>query len=68
MLQQMIVLSAASRTTSYSTSFQPLSDFSIRTWGERASDLADRSRSSSSLLAKPEPRPPSEKAERRIIG
>ena len=60
--------SAASRTTSYSTSFHPLRDFSIRTCGESDSDLAAKFRSSSSSWAKPEPRPPSEKAERRMMG
>lgn len=68
MLQQMMTLSAASRTTSYSSSFHPFKDFSMRTWGERERDLAERSRSSSSFSANPEPSPPSEKAERRMTG
>ena len=33
MLQTVMQLSAASRTTSYSTSFQPLRDFSTSSWG-----------------------------------
>ena len=68
MLQQMMTLSAASLTTSYSSSFQPLRLFSIRTCGLSERLLADRSRSSSSFSAKPDPRPPSENAERRMTG
>ena len=68
MLQQMMTLSAASRTTSYSSSFHPLSDFSIKTCGLRLKLLALRSRSSSSFSAKPDPSPPSENADRRMTG
>jgi hypothetical protein len=60
--------SAPSRTTSYSTSFQPFMLRSTRTWGERLRPRAARSRSSSSLFAKPEPRPPRVNAERMITG
>lgn len=68
MLQQMMTLSAASRTTSYSSSFQPLRLFSMSTWGLSERLLAERSLSSSAFSAKPDPRPPSEKAERRMTG
>lgn len=60
--------SAASRTTSYSTSFHPFKLFSINTCGLRLKLFAARFRSSSSSYAKPEPRPPREKADRRMMG
>ena len=60
--------SAASLTTSYSTSFHPFKLFSIKTWGLRLRLLADRFLNSSSLWANPDPRPPSEKADRKMIG
>src|SRR6266404_1198054 len=56
--------SAPSRTTSYSTSFQPFILRSTRTCGESERPRAARSRSSSGLFANPEPSPPRVKAER----
>ena len=63
-----ILTSAPSRTTSYSSSFQPFILRSIRTWGLKLRLFADRSRSSSASSAKPEPRPPRVKADRKITG
>ena len=60
--------SAASRTTSYSNSFQPFMLRSISTCGLRLRLFAERSRNSSGLFAKPEPRPPSVNAERKMTG
>lgn len=60
--------SAPSRTTSYSSSFQPFILRSISTWGLKLRLFADKSRSSSGLLAKPEPRPPRVNAERKMTG
>jgi hypothetical protein len=60
--------SAPSRTTSYSTSFQPFILRSTRTCGESARPRAARSRSSSGLFANPEPSPPRVKAERMMTG
>ena len=53
-----IQLAKASRTTSYSTSFQPFMDLSTRTCGEVANALLHKATNSSSLSAKPEPNPP----------
>eukprot|EP00962_Isochrysis_galbana_P040189 scaffold14529_cov117-Isochrysis_galbana.AAC.10 len=61
-------LLAASRTTSYSTSFQPLSDFSTSSCGAEASAVRAISVSSSGDPIRPEPRPPSAKAARIMHG
>ncbi len=68
MLQTVMQLSTLSLTTSYSTSFHPFIDFSIKICGESESDLEARFLISSSLLAKPEPRPPKEYADLEITG
>jgi len=58
--QMMTTLSARSRITSSSYSFQPRIDSSARTsvTGDAASPIAASSRSSASSCAKPEPTPP----------
>ena len=69
MLHTVMQLSRASRTTSYSISFQPFIDFSTRTCVDTPKRLRPRARgSSASSWAKPEPRPPSAKAARRMTG
>jgi hypothetical protein len=68
MLQTVMQLLRQSRTTSYSTSFQPFMLFSTSTCGELANAATQRRRSSSSFLAKPEPRPPRAKAARTMTG
>ena len=61
MLQMVMQLSAPSRITSYSISFQPTSDFSINTWfiGLAASPPFTIWSNSSLSLAMPPPVPPS---------
>ena len=58
MLQTVMQLSKASRTTSYSSSFHPFSDLSMITCEECAKAVLVSESSSSSLVAKPDPRPP----------
>ena len=60
MLQTVMQVSAPSRITSYSISFQPSSDFSTRIWpiGLASSPCPAISSSSSALCAKPPPVPP----------
>ena len=57
MLHTVMQLSCASLTTSYSTSFHPHSDLSMSTCVVREKALLARLSNSSTLLAKPEPRP-----------
>jgi hypothetical protein len=57
-----IQLSYWSRTTSYSSSFQPLSDLSINNWAEWGNAEVTKGINSSRLSAKPDPRPPSANA------
>ena len=61
MLQTVMQLSAPSRITSYSISFQPSSDRSKSTWwiGEAARPPRDTCSSSSNVCAIPPPVPPS---------
>mmetsp|Transcript_32051 Transcript_32051/g.83914 ORF Transcript_32051/g.83914 Transcript_32051/m.83914 type:complete len:232 (+) Transcript_32051:3064-3759(+) len=68
MLHTVMQLLAISRTTSYSTSFQPLRDFSTSTCGldAKASRQCASNLSLSSMRA--EPRPPSAKAQRTMHG
>src|SRR5271170_4402860 len=68
MLQTVIQLFALSRTTSYSTSFHPLRDFSTRICDVRDNERAARECNSSASFAKPDPRPPREYAERMMTG
>jgi len=68
LLLTVMQLSYASLTTSYSTSFQPLSDLSMISCLEWASACCAKHRSSSLLLAKPEPRPPKENAALAMTG
>mmetsp|Transcript_178 Transcript_178/g.283 ORF Transcript_178/g.283 Transcript_178/m.283 type:complete len:217 (-) Transcript_178:1648-2298(-) len=68
MLHTVMQLSAASRTTSYSTSFQPLSDFSTSSCGDEASASRARSASVSRSGTSPEPSPPRAKAARIMHG
>ena len=60
MLQTVMQLSAPSRITSYSTSFQPTSERSSNTWliGLAAKPLSTMVRNSSSVSAMPPPVPP----------
>ena len=60
MLQTVMHVSAASRMTSYSISFQPHSDRSISTWwmGDAARPRMATRSSSSSFVTKPPPVPP----------
>ena len=60
MLQTVMQLSAPSRITSYSISFQPTSDCSRSTWemGLRSRPLRTMSSSSCQVLATPPPVPP----------
>ena len=69
-LQMVTQLLAASRITSYSISFQPISDFSSRTWlmGLAASPPDTMARNSSSVWAMPPPVPPSVYAGRTTRG
>ncbi len=68
--QTMTTLSAPSRITSSSNSFQPITLRSISTWptGESSSPSVTSSRSSSGLYAMPPPVPPSVNAGRQIAG
>ena len=68
--QTMITLSAVSRMTSSSNSFQPSTDSSIRTsWvGDSRSPLATTLRNSASVFAAPPPEPPSVKDGRITAG
>ena len=59
MLQTVMQLPLLSRTTSYSTSFQPRSDLSMMSWSHEPSALAASASSAAAFSAKPEPRPPS---------
>ena len=68
MLHTVMQLSAASRTTSYSTSFQPSRLFSTRICGLIESAFAAMSRSIASFSQMPEPSPPSANAERIMHG
>ena len=70
MPQMAMVVSAASRSTSNSISYQPSSERSTSTWpiGLAASPWAIRSRASASSMAKPPPPPPSVKAGRTTTG
>ena len=68
MLHTVMQLSAWSRTTSYSTSFQPVRSSSISTCGEEANASASMRLSSASPWAIPEPRPPSVKPVRIMTG
>ena len=68
MLHTVRQLSWQSRTTSYSTSFQPRRSWSIRICGETASVCSTSDTSSVSLSAKPEPRPPRANAARTSTG
>ena len=58
MLQTVMQLSKRSRTTSYSTSFQPFKLFSTNTCGEKEKAFSTNVFNSSSLSQKPEPKPP----------
>ena len=68
MLHTVMQLSAASRTTSYSSSFHPVRSSSIRTWGEPVNASVAMRRRSDSLRAMPEPRPPRVNAVRIMTG
>mmetsp|Transcript_22120 Transcript_22120/g.71231 ORF Transcript_22120/g.71231 Transcript_22120/m.71231 type:complete len:282 (+) Transcript_22120:3052-3897(+) len=68
MLHTVTQLSAESRTTSYSTSFQPSMDFSMRSWGDTARAFVARVLKASSSWTIPEPRPPKAKAARAMHG
>jgi len=68
MLQTVMQLSRQSRTTSYSISFHPFIDFSIRTCGLVANARPQSSTSSASFCANPLPRPPRAKAARTMSG
>ncbi len=68
MLQTVTQLSARSRTTSYSISFQPSRYSSMRTWGAAAKARRRASRSSRGEWAMPLPRPPRAKAARAMTG
>ena len=68
MLQTVMQLSNRSRTTSYSISFHPFSDFSTSTCGENEKASSACASNSSSLSQKPLPRPPSAYAARNITG
>ncbi len=68
MLQTVMQLSDASRTTSYSISFQPRRDFSTSTWGENEKAFPATSRSWASSSQNPDPSPPSAYAARTITG
>mmetsp|Transcript_43481 Transcript_43481/g.63729 ORF Transcript_43481/g.63729 Transcript_43481/m.63729 type:complete len:268 (+) Transcript_43481:2598-3401(+) len=68
MLHTVMQLSAASRTTSYSTSFHPFRHFSTRICGARLKAFVAISRRCASSRQMPEPRPPSAKAERIMMG
>ena len=61
-------LSKASLTTSYSISFHPFKDLSIRTCLECANAVTANLVSSASFDAKPDPKPPREKAARNNTG
>ena len=68
MLHTVIQLSQQSRTTSYSTSFQPRRSWSMSTCSEIANALEHCSRSCSSVSANPDPSPPKAKAARTSTG
>ena len=68
MLHTVMQLSQQSRTTSYSTSFQPRRSWSMSTCSEIAKALEHCSRSCSSVSANPEPKPPRAKAARTSTG
>mmetsp|Transcript_34673 Transcript_34673/g.114873 ORF Transcript_34673/g.114873 Transcript_34673/m.114873 type:complete len:217 (-) Transcript_34673:1588-2238(-) len=68
MLQTVMQLSATSRTTSYSTSFHPLSDFSTRTCGVDAKASRQCASNFSSVSMSAEPSPPSANAQRTMQG
>ena len=70
MLQMVMQLSAASRITSYSISFQPISERSNRIWlmGLAASPLVTMVLNSSMVVAMPPPVPPSVYAGRMTKG
>ena len=70
MLQIVMQVSAASRITSYSISFQPASERSTSTWpmGETASPLLTTSMNCSSVPHSPPPVPPRVKAGRTTSG
>ena len=70
MLQMVMQLSAPSRITSYSISFQPMSERSSRTWlmGLAASPLATMVLNSSIVVQMPPPVPPSVYAGRTTSG
>ena len=68
MLHTVTQLSIWSRTTSYSTSFQPSMDFSMSSWGDTARALVASASSSPASWQMPLPRPPSAKAARAMSG
>ena len=68
MLQTVMQLSYLSRTTSYSISFHPFSDFSTRICGEKENASSACRSSCSSLSQNPDPSPPKAYAARSITG
>merc|ERR1719238_705650 len=68
MLQTVMQLSSWSRTTSYSTSFQPSIDFSMSNWGETAKAFVASVLNSSASWQMPLPKPPRANATRAIKG
>src|SRR3989344_3538868 len=68
MLHTVMQLSAASRTTSYSTSFHPCRYSSIRTCGTERKRGVSFSESSASLRITPDPSPPSANPARSMTG
>ena len=68
MLHTVMQLPWPSRTTSYSTSFQPRRSRSTRICGDLVKDMLVSAMSSSSFSQKPEPRPPSANAARQMTG
>ena len=68
MLQTVMQLSIWSRTTSYSTSFQPSIDRSISNWGDTASAFVAKASSSPASWQMPLPSPPSANAARALSG
>ncbi len=68
MLHTVMQLSAQSRTTSYSISFQPVRSSSTRTCGDSTNATLQSSFSSFSFTARPLPFPPSANAPRTITG